>query len=67
VSWDFAMELIAKLMKEDRDANWIEKNPRRRDRQPVLTTAIPRRQFGRQRRRMGDVQGFAWPRAPSDR
>lgn len=26
VSWDFAMERIAKLMKEDRDANWIEKN-----------------------------------------
>jgi formate dehydrogenase major subunit len=26
VSWDFAMERIAKLMKEDRDANWVEKN-----------------------------------------
>ena len=26
VSWDFAMERIAKLMKEDRDANFIEKN-----------------------------------------
>ena len=26
VSWDFAMERIAKLMKEDRDANWIDKN-----------------------------------------
>jgi len=26
VSWDFAMDRIAKLMKEDRDANWIEKN-----------------------------------------
>lgn len=26
VSWDFAMERIAKLVKEDRDANWIEKN-----------------------------------------
>jgi formate dehydrogenase major subunit len=26
VSWEFAMERIAKLMKEDRDANWIEKN-----------------------------------------
>jgi formate dehydrogenase major subunit len=25
VSWDFAMERIAKLMKEDRDANFIEK------------------------------------------
>jgi formate dehydrogenase major subunit len=26
VSWDFAMDRIAKLMKEDRDANWIDKN-----------------------------------------
>ncbi len=26
VSWDFAMERIAKLMKEDRDANFVEKN-----------------------------------------
>jgi formate dehydrogenase major subunit len=26
VSWDFAMERIAKLMKEDRDQNFIEKN-----------------------------------------
>lgn len=26
VSWDFAMDRIAKLLKEDRDANWIEKN-----------------------------------------
>jgi len=26
VSWDFAMDRIAKLVKEDRDANWIEKN-----------------------------------------
>jgi formate dehydrogenase major subunit len=26
VTWDFAMDRIAKLMKEDRDANWIEKN-----------------------------------------
>lgn len=26
VTWDFAMERIAKLMKEDRDANFIEKN-----------------------------------------
>jgi formate dehydrogenase major subunit len=26
VSWDFAMERIAKLMKDDRDANFIEKN-----------------------------------------
>ncbi len=26
VTWEFAMERIAKLMKEDRDANFIEKN-----------------------------------------
>jgi formate dehydrogenase major subunit len=26
VTWDFAMDRIAKLMKEDRDANFIEKN-----------------------------------------
>jgi formate dehydrogenase major subunit len=26
VSWDFALDRIAKLMKEDRDANFIEKN-----------------------------------------
>jgi len=26
VSWDFAMDRIAKLMKEDRDANWIDQN-----------------------------------------
>jgi len=26
VSWDFAMDRIAKLVKEDRDANFIEKN-----------------------------------------
>jgi formate dehydrogenase major subunit len=26
VTWDFAMDRIAKLMKEDRDANWIDKN-----------------------------------------
>lgn len=26
VSWDFAMERIARLMKDDRDANFIEKN-----------------------------------------
>jgi formate dehydrogenase major subunit len=26
ISWDAAMDRIAKLMKEDRDANWIEKN-----------------------------------------
>ena len=26
VSWDFAMERIAKLMKDDRDANFVEKN-----------------------------------------
>jgi formate dehydrogenase major subunit len=26
VSWDFAMDRIAKLMKEDRDANWVDKN-----------------------------------------
>ena len=26
VTWDFAMERIAKLMKDDRDANFIEKN-----------------------------------------
>lgn len=26
VTWDFAMDRIAKLMKDDRDANWIEKN-----------------------------------------
>lgn len=26
VTWDFAMERIAKLMKEDRDANFIERN-----------------------------------------
>lgn len=26
VSWDFAMDRIARLMKDDRDANWIEKN-----------------------------------------
>lgn len=27
VSWDFAMDRIAKLMKEDRDANYVEANP----------------------------------------
>ena len=27
VSWDFAMDRIAKLMKDDRDANFIEKSP----------------------------------------
>jgi len=26
VTWEFAMERIAKLLKEDRDANWVEKN-----------------------------------------
>jgi len=26
VSWDFALERIAKLTKDDRDANFIEKN-----------------------------------------
>lgn len=26
VSWNFAMDRIARLMKDDRDANWIEKN-----------------------------------------
>jgi formate dehydrogenase major subunit len=26
VSWDFALDRIAKLMKEDRDANFVEKN-----------------------------------------
>ncbi len=26
VTWDFAMDRIAKLMKDDRDANFIEKN-----------------------------------------
>jgi len=26
VSWDFAMDRIAKLMKEDRDTNWIDQN-----------------------------------------
>jgi formate dehydrogenase major subunit len=26
VSWDFAMDRIARLMKDDRDANWIDKN-----------------------------------------
>src|SRR5215470_17554869 len=26
VTWDFAMDRIARLMKDDRDANWIEKN-----------------------------------------
>ena len=26
VSWDFAMDRITKLVKEDRDANWIDKN-----------------------------------------
>jgi formate dehydrogenase major subunit len=26
VTWDFAMERLARLMKDDRDANWIEKN-----------------------------------------
>jgi formate dehydrogenase major subunit len=26
VSWDFAMDRIAKLMKEDRDANFVDKN-----------------------------------------
>jgi formate dehydrogenase major subunit len=26
VSWDFAMNRIARLMKDDRDANWIDKN-----------------------------------------
>jgi hypothetical protein len=25
VSWDFAMDRIARLMKDDRDANWIER------------------------------------------
>ena len=26
VTWDFAMERIAKLMKDDRDANFVERN-----------------------------------------
>ncbi|ACI92291.1 major subunit of formate dehydrogenase-O [Afipia carboxidovorans OM5] len=26
VTWDFAMDRLARLMKDDRDANWIEKN-----------------------------------------
>ena len=43
VTWDFAMERIAKLMKDDRDANFVANEPRRRHRQPLADDRLPRR------------------------
>ena len=37
VSWDFALDRIARLMKEDRDKHFIAKNPER----PSPSTAGP--------------------------
>ena len=43
VSWDFALDRIARLMKDDRDQNFVAKNERRRDGQPLDDDGLPRR------------------------
>ena len=48
VTWDFAMDRIAKLMKEDRDANFIENQQRRGYRQSLDDDGVPVGQLGHQ-------------------
>ena len=49
VSWDFALDRIAKLMKEDRDKNFIAKNARWRHGQPLAEHRLLRRLLAQQR------------------
>ena len=59
ISWDDALDRIAKLMKQDRDANFVAKTPRRADRQPVADHRNAGRVGGEQRSRLLDAQGGA--------
>ena len=65
VSWDFAIDRIAKLMKEDRDANWIDRN-----KHGVTVnrwTTMAGREFFDERGRLADLQGRARPGHVTDR
>ncbi len=42
ISWDEAIDRIARLMKADRDANFIDQERRRRHGQPLALHGIPR-------------------------
>ncbi len=56
ISWDEALDRIAKLMKEDRDANFVEKNAGRPDGQPLADHRHAGRLGRQQRGRLPDPQ-----------
>ena len=67
VTWDFAMDRIATLMKEDRDAELHRDQQRRGDRQPLADDGVPVGQLLHQRDRLGHLEGGARPRDAADR
>ncbi len=62
MSWDDALDRIAKLMKQDRDANFVAKNPRRADRESLADHGYAGRIGVEQRSRILDRQGRALAR-----
>ena len=67
VTWDFAMDRIARLMKEDRDANFIEANNDGVHGEPMADHGLPLGQLLHQRDRLGDLEGRARSRDAADR
>ena len=59
VTWDFALERIARLMKDDRDANFIAQEPGRHRGQPLAHDRLPRRLGHDQRDRVPHLQSGA--------
>ncbi len=57
VSWDFALDRIARLMKDDRDKNFVLEERRRRDGEPVAHGGLPRGERNDQRDGLPHGQG----------
>ena len=67
VTWDFAMDRIARLMKEDRDANFIEANTDGVTVNRWPTMGVPLGELLHQRDRLGHLEGHARSRDAADR
>ncbi len=67
ISWDEALTKIARLMKDDRDANFIVEERQGRAREPLDQHRFPREQRGEQRVRLPDAQGGPRARHGGDR
>ena len=67
LSWDDAYTRIAKLVKDDRDKNFIAKKRRRRCRESLVEHRAAREQRGDQRGRLSHIQGRPRPWHGGDR